>query len=342
METPLPPPTASGAEAAAPLAWDFDHLSLVPRVVSTLLHRTDAQPEVTLAEARLRVPMLASPMPDVCGRQMCEAMAGEGALGVLHRFGSVEQQVAELRAVLASMPDQERRPAAAVGVTGDYRSRCAALHDAGCRIVCLDTANGAHVQTQQALGWVKRTYPDLFVIAGNVASAEGFRWLEEQGADAVRVGIAGGSVCETRTETGVYVPTLYAVAEAARVRHSALIIGDSGIRTPSDMCKLLAVGADLVMVGSALAGTRESPGPVIVVDGKKYKIMRGAASFSVQQQARGEDPAYVEGAETMVPYKGSVRDVIRRYLAGLRSSMSYMNARTLTEYRANARFVRVL
>jgi len=180
------------------------------------------------------------------------------------------------------------------------------------------------------------------VIAGNVASAEGFRWLEEQGADAVRVGIAGGSVCETRTETGVYVPTLYAVAEAVQVRSRALIIGDSGVRTPSDMCKLLAVGADLVMVGSALAGTRESPGQVIVVDGKKYKIMRGAASFSVQQQARGEDPAYVEGAETMVPYKGSVRDVIHRYLAGLRSSMSYMNARTLSEYRANASFVRLL
>ena len=341
METQLLP-TARATEARAPLAWDFDHLSLVPRVVSTLAHRTDAQPEVEIGGVRLTVPLLASPMPDVCGREMCEAMAGEGALGILHRFGSVEHQESELRAARRSMRGEGGRLAAAVGVTGDYRSRCAALHDAGCRILCLDTANGAHSQTQQALAWVKRTYPDVFVIAGNVASAEGFRWLEEQGADAIRVGIAGGSVCETRTETGVYVPTLYAVAEAVEVRRRALVIGDSGVRTPSDMCKLLAIGADLVMVGSALAGTRESPGQVIVVEGKKYKIMRGAASFSVQQQARGEDPAYVEGAETMVPYKGSVRDVIHRYLAGLRSSMSYMNARTLTEYRANARFVRLV
>jgi IMP dehydrogenase len=181
----------------------------------------------------------------------------------------------------------------------------------------------------------------VVTVAGNVASAEGFSWLEDCGADAIRVGIAGGSVCETRTETGVFVPTPYAVAEAARVRRTALIIGDSGVRTPSDMCKLLALGADCVMVGSALAGTREAPGRVIVVDGKKFKIMRGAASFSVQQQVGVEDPEYVEGSETMVPYKGRAADVVQRYLAGLRSSMSYMDARTLDAYRSNAAFVRL-
>jgi IMP dehydrogenase len=148
-------------------------------------------------------------------------------------------------------------------------------------------------------------------------------------------------VCETRTETGVFVPTPYAVAEAARVRRRALIIGDSGVRTPADLCKLLALGADCVMVGSALAGTGEAPGRVIVVEGKKYKIMRGAASFSVQQQAGRDDPEYVEGAETLVLYKGRVSGVIGRYMAGLRSSMSYMDARDLREYRANVDFVRL-
>ena len=123
------------------------------------------------------------------------------------------------------------------------------------------------------------------------------------------------------------------------MRRRALIIGDSGVRTPADMCKLLALGADLVMVGSALAGTREAPGRVIVVDGKKVKIMRGAASFSVQQQHGTEDPGYVEGTETLVPYKGGVDDVMRRYLAGLRSSMSYMDARTLEQYRENVSFI---
>ena len=180
---------------------------------------------------------------------------------------------------------------------------------------------------------------DVFVVAGNVASAEAFRWLEDHGADAIRVGIAGGSVCETRTETAVFVPTPYAVWECAQARRHALVIGDSGVRSPSDFCKLLAFGADAVMLGSALAGTREAPGRVIVVDGNKYKIMRGAASFSVQQEYGGEEPEYVEGAETMVSYKGSVHDVTSRYRAGLRSSMSYMNARTLAEYRTNVNFV---
>jgi IMP dehydrogenase len=192
-----------------------------------------------------------------------------------------------------------------------------------------------------AVEWMRSQLSRLFIIAGNVASAEGFAWLEQAGADAIRVGIAGGSVCETRTETGVFVPTPYAVHEAASVRQRALIIGDSGIRSPADMCKLLALGADCVMVGSAIAGTKEAPGRVIVVDGKKYKIMRGAASFSVQHEFDERDPEYVEGSETMVPYKGRVSDVIRRYLAGLRSSMSYMDARTLSEYRENAQFLRL-
>lgn len=323
--------------AGAPRAFDYDDISLVPRRASTLPHRADARPEVQLGPVLLRMPLLGSPMPDVCGTAMCRALASAGALGVLHRFQPIADQVDEFRSAVAG---GGQAVAAAVGVTGDYRERTRALVDAGCRILCLDTANGAHAQVGEALAWVRKEVGDeVFLIAGNVASAEAFQWLEEQGADAIRVGIAGGSVCETRTETAVYVPTPHAVAEAASVRRRALIIGDSGIRTPADMCKLLALGADLVMVGSALAGTSEAPGRVIVVEGKKYKIMRGAASFSVQQQAGRDDPEYVEGAETLVPYKGHVDDVVGRYLAGLRSSMSYMDARTLAEFRANVDLV---
>jgi IMP dehydrogenase len=319
-----------------PVAFDYDHVSLVPRVASTMLHRADASPEVQLGPRRLTIPLLAAPMPDVCGPEMCRALAAAGALGVLHRFQSVEEQVAEFNVADAGAP---LSVGAAVGVTGDYRERFERLYAAGCRIVCLDTANGAHAQVGAAIEEIRSLASGVFIIAGNVASAEAFRWLEDCGADAIRVGIAGGSVCETRTETAVYAPTPYAVAEAAQVRRRALIIGDSGVRTPADMCKLLALGADLVMVGSALAGTREAPGRVIVVDDKKYKIMRGAASFSVQQQAGTADPGYVEGTETLVPYKGGTDDVIRRYLAGLRSSMSYMDARNLEEYRRNVSFL---
>lgn len=322
---------------AAGFAFDYDHLTLAPRHVSTLPHRSDARPEVSIGPARLTVPLIGSPMPDVCGMEMCRVLASRGALGVLHRFQPVADQVREFEQ--ASEVRGPEAVGAAVGVTGDYRERFQALHDAGCRVFCLDTANGAHEQVGSALDRLREMAPDAFLMAGNVAGGEGFEWLESRGADAIRVGIAGGSVCETRTETAVYVPTPYAVAECAQARRRALLVADSGVRTPADVCKVLALGADAVMVGSALAGTREAPGRLIVVDGKPHKIMRGAASFSVQQEHSNRDPEYVEGAETIVPYKGDVADVLDRFLAGLRSSMSYMNARSLEEYRRNVSFL---
>jgi IMP dehydrogenase/GMP reductase len=318
-------------------AFDYDDITLAPRVVSSLAHRADADAGLRLGPGRLHVPLLGSPMPDVCGVDMCLALAAEGALGILHRFQPPHVQVRAFgEAAAAGGP-----VGAAIGVAGDFRERFDGLREAGCRIVCVDTANGANQQVREAIEWIRARDASVFLIAGNVASGETFSWLEDLGVDAIRVGIAGGSVCETRNETAVFVPTPYAVHEAALVRRRALIIGDSGIRTPADMCKLLALGADCVMVGSALAGTREAPGRVIVIDGRKFKIMRGAASFSVQREFNGEDPAYIEGAETMVSYKGGAADVVQRYLAGLRSSMSYMNARTLDDYRRNVSFLRL-
>lgn len=318
-------------------AFDYDHISLVPRVVSTLQHRADARPEVSFGSYRLRLPLIGSPMSDVCGTEMCHILAQEGALGILHRFQPIDSQKQAFEEAHGS--GHVPTVGAALGVTDNYQEQFHALYTAGCRLFCLDTANGAHRQVEHAIDWIRSQAPSVFLIAGNVASAETFSWLEQQGVDAIRVGIAGGSVCETRTETGVFVPTPYAVAEAVSVRQRALIIGDGGVRNPSDFCKLLALGADAVMLGSALAGTKEAPGQVIMAGGKQYKIMRGSASFSVQQQGGKEMPEYVEGTETLVPYRGSVTAVLHRFMAGLRSSMSYMNARSLEEYRRNASFV---
>jgi IMP dehydrogenase len=330
-----------GSEAVSNLlssgfVFNYDHLTLVSRVVSTLSHRSEAQPALRFGPFDLSIPLLGSPMPDVCGAEMCQVLAQGGALGILHRFQSIENQQREFAQVFQH---GDAPVGAAIGITGEFKERYQALYDAGCRLFCLDTANGAHQQVAKALNWLRGQASDLFLMAGNVASAEAFAWLEDQGADAIRVGIAGGSVCETRTETGVYVPTPYSVAEIAAIRKHALIIGDGGVRTPADFCKLLALGADAVMVGSALAGTKEAPGNVILMDGKKYKIMRGAASFSVQQQSGNESPGYVEGTETLVAYRETATKVLHRYLAGLQSSMSYMNARTLDEFRRNVNFL---
>jgi IMP dehydrogenase/GMP reductase len=324
----------------AATAIDFSNLGLVPRTVSSIGHRGDVQCGVRLGEVGLDIPIVGSPMPDVCGPELCVALAELGGLGILHRFQPLAAQVEQYTCAAAATPSGGA-VGAAIGITGDFRERFAALCEAGCRVVCLDTANGAHTRVAAAIEWVKRAAPDAFVIAGNVGSGETFRWLEDQGADAIRVGIGSGALCETRTETGIYAPTPQAVLEATGVRRRALIIGDGGVRNPGDLCKLLALGADVVMLGSALAGTREAAGREVVMRGRRYKVARGAASLSVQVDMGRSEPQHVEGAETMVPHRGEAAAIVRRYVAGLRSSMAYMDARDLGEYRRNASFVRL-
>lgn len=332
----------------------YDQISLIPTQVSSLEHRSEADTSVQFGPITLSVPIIAAPMPDVSNGEMAHRLKGLGSFGWTHRFQSLSQQARELhqRNSLTGTFDYPNRLGAAIGLA-DYYDRISVLSAEGVEIFCLDTANGVSKMVEKAITEIKRIFPDVFLVAGNVASWQAFRALESWGADAIRVGIAGGSVCETRTETGVYSPMAWAVLECAQRGHQqmygpkekpikpALLIADGGIKTPGDMCKALALGADLVMIGGALAGTSESPGDVILIDGKKHKYLRGAASYSTQKENGNEDPEYIEGRETPVPYRGSVKGVIDRYAAGLRSSMSYMNARTLEEYRRNVKVVEI-
>lgn len=326
----------------------YNDISLIPTLVSTLEHRAEADTSVQFGSLKLKVPIIAAPMPDVTNGLMALTLQKCGSFGWAHRFQSIENQIEQL-----DLYDGQSlgNTGGAIGLNDDLRAET--LYDYGVRMFCLDTANGASEMVYRALGTLKDKYHDIFIVTGNVSSWQAFRALESWGADAIRVGIAGGSVCETRTETGVYSPMASVILECAQRGHKimyspkekepnyALLIADGGIKTPSDMCKALALGADIVMMGGALAGTAESPGQVLKVDGKKYKILRGAASFSTQKETNGTEPDYVEGAETLIPYRGSVEKVISRFAAGLRSSMSYMNAKTLTEYRINAKIVEV-
>lgn len=336
----------------------YDDVWLIPRVISTLKHRHEANTTVECFDIKLSLPIITSPMPDVCNGEMAYQLASLGGLGIIHRFQSITDQVKEL---CLQNSITRKRIACAIGVTGDYQKRFKELHEAGCRIFCLDTANGANEQVSNVINWIrsnirKRKENNVYLIAGNVATKEGYHYLSKLGVDAIRVGIAGGSVCETKTETGIHYPMVSSILECVQERNEIakeqnrksskknirlpLIIADGGIRTPADMCKALVLGADLVMCGSIFAGTAESPGKVIKHNGKLVKLYRGAASFSVQQDVnREETPEYNEGMETIVDYKGHVNKVVHRFMAGLRSSMSYMNARTLEEYRKNATIV---
>jgi IMP dehydrogenase len=244
---------------------------------------------------------------------------------------------------------------AAVGVKGDYLERTEALLEAGADIIVVDIAHGHSENAINTVHMIKKAFPDCELIAGNVATGEGTRDLIKAGVDAVKVGVGSGSICITRVVTGSGVPQLTAVIDSVKVarNYDIPIISDGGIRNSGDITKALAAGASSVMIGSLFGGTDESPGKTLVKNGKKYKMYRGMASFyaSLGRKYREEGPQVVdsddlndyvpEGVEAMVPYKGSVVEIIRQIAGGLRSGLSYCGAKTIPEMQMNAEFIKI-
>jgi IMP dehydrogenase len=250
--------------------------------------------------------------------------------------------------------------AAGIGVTGDWEERLATLVEAGLDMAVIDTAHGHAAAVLQATRWAKSHYPDLTLVAGNVATAEGARDLIEAGADAIKVGVGAGSICTTRIVSGAGVPQLTAILNCARVAHErgVPVIADGGIKYSGDIVKALAAGADAVMLGSLLAGLKESPGEVVLWEGKRFKDYRGMGSMGAMQglgrdryssavgsdlgSARSELTKLVpEGVEGRVPYKGELKDFVFQLVGGLRSGMGYVGAASLDELHQKARFVRI-
>jgi IMP dehydrogenase len=244
---------------------------------------------------------------------------------------------------------------AAVGVKGDYLERTEALLEAGADIIVVDIAHGHSENAINTVHMIKKAFPDCELIAGNVATGEGSRDLIKAGVDAVKVGVGSGSICITRVVTGSGVPQLTAVIDSVKVArdYGIPIISDGGIRNSGDITKALAAGASSVMIGSLFGGTDESPGKTLVKNGKKYKMYRGMASFyaSLGRKYREAGPQVVdsddlndyvpEGVEAMVPYNGSVVEIIRQMAGGLRSGLSYCGAKTITEMQKNAEFIKI-
>lgn len=244
------------------------------------------------------------------------------------------------------------RVAAATGVTADLLDRTAALVKAGVDAIVIDTAHGHTQGVANALKSVKAKFPDLEVIVGNIATAEAAKFLMENGADAVKVGIGPGSICTTRIIAGVGVPQLTAVMEVAKALEGSGIpvIADGGVRYTGDIVKALAGGADTVMIGSMLAGTEESPGETIIYEGRKFKSYRGMGSLEAMQH--GSKDRYFqdteddikklvpEGISGRVPYKGTAREVMYQISGGLRAGMGYCGAKDMDALQ-KARFVRI-
>ena len=243
---------------------------------------------------------------------------------------------------------------AAVGVGAGTEERVELLVEAGVDVICVDTAHGHSQGVLDRVAWVKKHYPQIQVIGGNVATAAAALALVEYGADAVKVGIGPGSICTTRVVAGVGVPQITAISNVAEAlaNSGVPLIADGGIRFSGDLAKAIAAGANCVMMGGMFAGTDEAPGEIILYQGRSYKAYRGMGSVGAMQQGSADryfqdnnngnvDKFVPEGIEGMVPYKGSVLAIIYQMAGGLRSSMGYCGCATIDEMRTRAQFVEI-
>ena len=309
----------------------FDDVLLKPRY-SSIASRREISLKTLLGEVEFSLPVISSPMDTVTERAMATKMSALGGLGLIHRYNSPEEQAT---LVEACVNDGATNVGFAVGVGEDAVSRAVKCVNAGGNVVCIDVAHGHHNLVRHTIGILRNTFgTSVHIMAGNVATPEGHQALSDWGADSVRIGIGGGSICSTRIQTGHGMPTFQSVLDCAQRGGSASIIADGGIRNSGDIVKSFVAGADYVMIGSLLSGTDATPGEVITADnGEKFKRFRGMASNDAQISYKGKGkylPAE-EGISSMVPYKGPTIDVINELKKGLQSGMSYCNSRQLKD-----------
>lgn len=317
----------------------YDDVLLVPQY-SEALSRKNIDISSKLDDVlKFNLPVISSPMDTVSEDEMALAMDKAGGFSIIHRYNTIDQQLSIARRILKKNPDA--RFGSAIGVTGDYYERAMALCEAGVPILCIDVAHGHHLLVKKALTELRNTFAkSVHIMAGNVATLEAFDALAEWGADSIRVGIGGGSICSTRLVTGHGVPTLQSVLDCSKSTYDAKIIADGGIKTTGDMVKALAAGADFVMVGSLLAGTEETPGDVLKTsEGNKYKVYRGMASRNAQKDYRGKSST-PEGISTTVTYRGRVEQILEDFRGGIASGLSYTGASSLKELYHKKEFVR--
>ncbi len=250
----------------------------------------------------------------------------------------------------AKEPNGRLLAAAAVGVAGDTMERVQALVNSGVDIIVIDTAHGHSVHVLSAVEKIKKNFPDVEVVAGNVATAEGTRDLIDAGADAVKIGVGPGSICTTRVVAGIGVPQITAIFEAALAAapHGIPIISDGGIKYSGDITKAIGAGADIVMIGSLFAGTEESPGEIEIFQGRSYKVYRGMGSLGAMKEGskdryfqENEQKLVPEGIEGRVPYRGTVADTVYQLIGGLRAGMGYCGVKNIYELKTKTKFMRI-
>jgi IMP dehydrogenase len=319
----------------------FDDILMVPQY-SEVISRSCVDLKMPIGGYTwLDFPIIASPMDTVCEKDMAIAIAESGGIGIIHRFISVKNQIRMVKQV--NNYKNLGLPVGAALSTNFIEEHVNKLIKAGATMLLIDTANGHSKVAIDAVVRLKSLVGDsVHIMAGNVSTIEGFVALDAAGADSIRVGIGGGSMCTTRIVSGHGVPTLSSIINIREAKDkfnlSAGIIADGGIRSTGDMVKAFAAGADAVMLGSMLAGTDESPGDLYFQGDKKFKSFRGMAS---KEANKDKDIAVAEGISTKIPYKGSVKNVIKDIKGGLGSGCSYSGVDFLQDLYKNSMYIRV-
>lgn len=319
----------------------FDDVLLVPGY-NGIKSRQWVTTGVECLGRKFEIPFISANMDTITGHEMANAMSDLGGMAILHRFCSVEANVALFKKVR-----HPEKVGISIGLGKEGMERAAALVSAGASIVCVDVAHGHSKEVNRTIRLLRESFKDnIMVIAGNVGTYAGADYLAAAGADVIKVGIGSGSVCTTRIKTGFGVPQLTAIHECRKV--DRMIISDGGIRVPADAVKALAAGADFVMLGGFLAGTDETPGDTLERkrnDGSVFQIkrFRGMASREAQEEYMGGMSEWktAEGVAVEVACRGPVKAVIQDLMGGVRSGLTYCGASTIEDLQRKAQFMEI-
>lgn len=321
----------------------FEDVLIVPKYNKIISRKEVSMKTKVTRNYEIDIPLIVANMDTTCEAKMAITIGKLGGLGVVHRFNTIENQAKQIKLIRS----KKLIAAAALGIK-DYKERLDSLDKAGVNIIVLDIAHGHSKYAGKALDFIKENYPHIDVMAGNIATKDAAEYFLSKGADAIKVGIGAGSMCTTRIMTGAGVPQITAIMDAYEATQGRIpICADAGIKNPGDVVKALGAGGNTIMSGSIFAGTFESPGEIIKQKGKRYKLFRGMASFDATLKKKMIDGhtqkeiISVEGEKTLIPYKGPIEPIVKRYLGGLASGMTYIGAKNMESLIGKVDFVEI-